>query len=353
MGVTPAHRGLVLALSVAIAACMPPASVVAESPEPAHEADAEAESSAPRYARLHGTITLYADPSTTAQHIELEPDSQTPSDRVVELLEADVGEGWWRVRTLLPRQALALGLDGGAGLAVLSLEGWVEARQLIAFEPGPAGVGAQAPATRPAVAAADSVAVLEIRAGTVLRWPDGRGAGEVVEDHYFHTAPTLRDSDGPDGRMKLACHERRTAPGVGIVQGWLCVTGDDAAGIVAVNASVGVALDAPPRHAGEGDEVKGALDRDIIRRIVRAHINEVRSCYDDGLANDPQLAGRVSINFVISGSGSVSSALVQDSTVSDATVSACIAAAVETWKFPKPRGGGNVIVTYPFNLSPG
>src|SRR5690606_7250695 len=42
-------------------------------------------------------------------------------------------------------------------------------------------------------------------------------------------------------------------------------------------------------------EVKGNLDQDIVRRVVRAHINEVRSCYSRGLARDPALAGRVVI----------------------------------------------------------
>jgi tetratricopeptide (TPR) repeat protein len=38
-------------------------------------------------------------------------------------------------------------------------------------------------------------------------------------------------------------------------------------------------------------EVKGALDKDIIRRIVRAHINEVRYCYNQALARDPNAQG--------------------------------------------------------------
>ncbi|MCA9684336.1 MAG: AgmX/PglI C-terminal domain-containing protein [Myxococcales bacterium] len=100
-------------------------------------------------------------------------------------------------------------------------------------------------------------------------------------------------------------------------------------------------------------DVQGALDKDIIRRIVRAHINEVRSCYNAGLTKDPNLQGRVAVNFVITGTGMVASAVVQESTIKDASVGNCIAKAVKRWKFPKPRGGGNVIVTYPFNLSPG
>jgi hypothetical protein len=100
-------------------------------------------------------------------------------------------------------------------------------------------------------------------------------------------------------------------------------------------------------------QVQGALDRDIIRRIVRAHINEVRSCYNAGLTKDPNLQGRVSVNFVITGVGTVGSSVVQESTLKDSSVANCIAKAVKRWKFPKPRGGGNVIVTYPFNLTPG
>jgi TonB family protein len=99
--------------------------------------------------------------------------------------------------------------------------------------------------------------------------------------------------------------------------------------------------------------VQGALDRDIIRRIVRAHINEVRSCYNAGLTKDPNLQGRVAVNFVIAGTGKVASAVVQESTIKDQSVGNCIAKAVKRWSFPKPRGGGNVIVTYPFNLTPG
>ena len=71
--------------------------------------------------------------------------------------------------------------------------------------------------------------------------------------------------------------------------------------------------------------VQGALDRDIIRRIVRAHINEVRSCYNAGLTKDPNLQGRVAVNFVIAGTGKVASAVVQESTIKDQSVGNCIA----------------------------
>ncbi|HVI01654.1 MAG TPA: AgmX/PglI C-terminal domain-containing protein [Enhygromyxa sp.] len=98
-------------------------------------------------------------------------------------------------------------------------------------------------------------------------------------------------------------------------------------------------------------KITGKLDGDIIRRIVRAHLNEVRKCHETGLSKNPVLAGSVTINFVIGSTGKVAAAMVEETTLDDATVANCIAKAVKRWTFPKPEDGGNVIVSYPFELS--
>lgn len=108
-----------------------------------------------------------------------------------------------------------------------------------------------------------------------------------------------------------------------------------------------------PRIRQGKSTVKGSLDKDIIRRIVRAHINEVRACYNDGLEKNPKLGGRVSVRFTIGDDGKVNNAKVAKTTLSDEAVGKCIAKAVDRWKFPKPIGGGSVAVTYPFVLEPG
>jgi TonB family protein len=100
-------------------------------------------------------------------------------------------------------------------------------------------------------------------------------------------------------------------------------------------------------------EITGALDREQVRDVVRKHINEVRSCYNAGLTLCPNLNGRVAIEFVIEPNGKVRSAEVLESTHKDTRVPACIAGAVERWRFPKPKDGKPVTVIYPFNLSPG
>ena len=97
--------------------------------------------------------------------------------------------------------------------------------------------------------------------------------------------------------------------------------------------------------------VKGSLSKEVIRRIVHRHINEVKFCYERQLAKRPDLSGRVAVKFIISGTGAVQMAAVASSTLGDPGVENCIAQAVRRWTFPQPEGGGIVIVTYPFQLT--
>jgi len=97
--------------------------------------------------------------------------------------------------------------------------------------------------------------------------------------------------------------------------------------------------------------VRGSLNREIIRRIVRRHINELRFCYERELQARPDLSGRVVIQFTIAATGQVVASVVQQSTLRHAAVEGCIALAVRRWLFPRPSDGGIVIVSYPFVLS--
>jgi TonB family protein len=96
-------------------------------------------------------------------------------------------------------------------------------------------------------------------------------------------------------------------------------------------------------------EVRGSLDKDLIRRIIRRHINEVKFCYESELTRKPDLQGRVMVQFTIAPTGQVAASIVQSSTMGNPPVEQCIANAVRRWEFPKPQGG-IVVVTYPFVL---
>lgn len=108
-----------------------------------------------------------------------------------------------------------------------------------------------------------------------------------------------------------------------------------------------------PRVRQAKAQVTGSLDKDIIRRIVRAHINEVRGCYNEGLSRDPAMAGKLSVKFTIGADGKVIKVEITGDTLGDDKVGTCLEKAIKRWKFPQPAGGGVVEVSYPFVLSPG
>jgi TonB family protein len=98
--------------------------------------------------------------------------------------------------------------------------------------------------------------------------------------------------------------------------------------------------------------VRGSLDKEIIRRIIRRHINEVKYCYEQELTRKPELGGRVAVQFTIAATGQVVASVLQNSTMGNLRVENCVVQAVRRWEFPKPLGGGIVIVTYPFSFTP-
>lgn len=114
----------------------------------------------------------------------------------------------------------------------------------------------------------------------------------------------------------------------------------------------------PPAAAASPDagappgRVHGMLDKEIIRRVIRRHINEVKACYQRELSGDPELEGRIVVRFTIDGSGMVIASERVSSTMGNGIVEDCTVQAVKRWQFPKPIGGGMVIVTYPFALTP-
>jgi outer membrane biosynthesis protein TonB len=99
-------------------------------------------------------------------------------------------------------------------------------------------------------------------------------------------------------------------------------------------------------------KVRGGLDREIIRRLVRPHLPELLSCYEPAVARRPRLAGQIEVEITIAPSGDVGSAVVRRSTVHDSSVVSCFVAAIRDWKFLHSLDGQKVIVPQRFTLTP-
>lgn len=102
----------------------------------------------------------------------------------------------------------------------------------------------------------------------------------------------------------------------------------------------------------EKTRIEGGLDRDQIARVIRQHESEIKYCYESALNQEPDLQGKVAVLFTIDPAGSVSDALVAESTIGSNNVEACIVRRIRRWHFPEPRGGGVVSVNFPWLFRP-
>jgi outer membrane biosynthesis protein TonB len=98
-------------------------------------------------------------------------------------------------------------------------------------------------------------------------------------------------------------------------------------------------------------EVDGDLDPKAIARIVRARLRSIQMCYERELKRNPNLAGKISIEFTIETNGRVSDTYVVSNSMNNQAVANCIQSRIRTWVFPRPKGG-SVTVAYPFIFSP-
>jgi hypothetical protein len=107
----------------------------------------------------------------------------------------------------------------------------------------------------------------------------------------------------------------------------------------------------PVGRAGGQPHTDGRLPPEVIQRIIRAHYDEFRFCYEKGLAKDSTLKGKVVARFVIERDGHVDHVKDAGSTLPDKDAIACVFAGYQKLLFPKPDGG-IVTVVYPIMFSP-
>ncbi len=94
--------------------------------------------------------------------------------------------------------------------------------------------------------------------------------------------------------------------------------------------------------------ISDGLSRDLVAKVIRAHANEIKYCYERELQHMPGLSGKVSVSFTIGPAGEVLEAGVAESTLGNEEVEACMLSRVKRWKFPEPQGGGTVDVNHPW-----
>jgi hypothetical protein len=165
---------------------------------------------------------------------------------------------------------------------------------------------------------------------------------------------------GPDTSMYVVKSIFQTAAFAGYPHVRMLVRTPRGPGWLVVDAQVpglpgAVALE--PRDPGAPGPPTRAIGEQIapqeIHRIVRTNFGKFRTCYEAGLARDPELRGKVLVRFVIEADGRVRvPAEDAGSTLTAPEVIACMLRAYESMVFPPPTGG-TVSVVYPVDFDPG
>ena len=104
-----------------------------------------------------------------------------------------------------------------------------------------------------------------------------------------------------------------------------------------------------------GREDPGTLDKDYIGERMADILPLVKECFEEALRDHPTLAGKLVVEFTISGEAGVGgliedSKVVEGTTIEDASLRECIQETMYALEMHAPEQGGRVVVRYPFTL---
>jgi hypothetical protein len=98
-------------------------------------------------------------------------------------------------------------------------------------------------------------------------------------------------------------------------------------------------------------KILGAMDPELIRKLMREYIPQFRHCYQRELLKNPSIAGVFDLAFQINARGTGVNVGVQSSGKQfSKSAMGCLKQVVRLIKFPKPKGGGLVDVKQPMNF---
>jgi serine/threonine protein kinase len=223
---------------------------------------------------------------------------------------------------------------------------------------------AAAPAPAPGVAASAGSEV----AKTTDTLPDGQpDAKPSIERTAESASGAKADSTGsgsgsdvaaliaPDGEFNTGLGPSYWQGGIGKFGGLADSRGRLSTGVG--GGPIGVVSsdrNAPtPKVYAQPFSVTGALEMDVVSRVIREHRREIVACYETALQRTPELQGRIDVDFVIGPDGFVDRTNLRASTLSTPTVGSCAIRRIMEWRFPKPTDGGTVRVSYPWIFTSG
>ena len=97
--------------------------------------------------------------------------------------------------------------------------------------------------------------------------------------------------------------------------------------------------------------ISEGLPLELIQMVVEENQIQLRYCYEIQLLKSPDLQGEVNSEWQISPEGVIAQLQLASSVFEGSEFFSCLEKKMKSWKFPKPKGGVNVMVKYPMRFS--
>lgn len=101
---------------------------------------------------------------------------------------------------------------------------------------------------------------------------------------------------------------------------------------------------------GSASAKRGAsFDASVVRREIHRDLPKINRCYTSALRQEPDLAGKVSVNFAVARKGDVRDIQVVQNTTGSHQVGRCVTRVVSRIRFQPRRSGQDLLrFTFPF-----
>jgi len=97
---------------------------------------------------------------------------------------------------------------------------------------------------------------------------------------------------------------------------------------------------------------RATASKEKVRAALAARRDEVKACVQQALGTTTEPTGRLVVTLIFNREGRVIQAQVDEATVGDDRVKACITDHAYAWSLPRPTPPGVVTVSYPFSFAP-
>lgn len=99
-------------------------------------------------------------------------------------------------------------------------------------------------------------------------------------------------------------------------------------------------------------EIDGSVTKAQIDALLQEHLNAIRECYDDALANPDgiELKGAIVVKFEVDKAGKVGGAAVEHSEFGHKPTETCLVGVVEGFALPKQKRASSVKLPFYMNV---